>query len=167
MQYIQIVNTPLGQMTLLSDDQFLLGSWFEGQNHFGGKYDLSSAIVADTPILQKAKQWLSAYFAGKQPDDKQLLIRINGTDFQKKVLRALQQVPYGQPVTYKQICYMITNDELQANKLSRAVGNAIGKNPFVVFIPCHRVLGSNGSLTGYAAGIERKRALLTLEKVTF
>lgn len=167
MQYIQTVNTPLGQMTLLSDDQFLLGSWFDGQKHFGGKYDLSSATVADTPILQKAKKWLSAYFAGEQLDDDELPMLFNCTEFQEKVLRALQQVPYGETVTYKQICHMITSDEAQANKLSRAVGNAVGKNTFVVFIPCHRVLGSDGSLTGYAAGLERKRALLTLEKAAF
>ncbi|MFL2042875.1 methylated-DNA--[protein]-cysteine S-methyltransferase [Weissella hellenica] len=127
MQYIQVINTPLGKMTLLSDDEFLLGSWFEGQKHFGGKYDLSSATVVDTPILQQAKKWLLAYFAGEQPNA----------------------------------------NELQANKLSRAVGNAIGTNPFVVFIPCHRVLGSDGSLTGYAAGLGRKSALLTLERVAF
>lgn len=167
MQYIQVINTPLGKMTLLSDDEFLLGSWFEGQKHFGGKYDLSSATVVDTPILQQAKKWLLAYFAGEQPNANELPMHFNVTFFQEKVLKALQQVPYGQTVTYKQICHMITRDELQANKLSRAVGNAIGTNPFVVFIPCHRVLGSDGSLTGYAAGLGRKSALLTLERVAF
>ncbi|WP_257607348.1 methylated-DNA--[protein]-cysteine S-methyltransferase [Weissella sagaensis] len=167
MQYVQVVNTPLGKITLLSDDEFLLGSWFEGQRHFGSKYDLSSAIFAETPILKQAKKWLSAYFAGEQPDDSGLTIQMNGTIFQKKVLQALRQVPYGQTVTYKHICQMITSDEAQANKLSRAVGNAVSKNPFVLFIPCHRVVGSDGSLTGYAGGIERKRSLLALEQVTF
>ncbi|RZQ57655.1 methylated-DNA--[protein]-cysteine S-methyltransferase [Weissella paramesenteroides] len=167
MEYFQVMQTPLGKVTLLSDGQSFLGCWFENQKHFGGKYDLTKAEESDTLVLQKAKQWLTDYFAGKAPDIATLPIKLKVTPFQQQVLQTLQQLPYGHTVTYQQICYLITDDEQRAKNLSRAVGHAIGANPFMIFIPCHRVVGSDGSLTGYAGGLARKKALLTLEEADF
>lgn len=167
MEYFQVMQTPLGKMTLLSDGQSFLGCWFENQKHFGGKYDLTKAEESDTVVLQKAKKWLTDYFAGKEPDIATLPIKLKVTPFQQQVLQALQRLPYGQTVTYQQICHLITDDKQRAKNLSRAVGHAIGANPFMIFIPCHRVVGSDGSLTGYAGGLARKKALLTLEEADF
>lgn len=167
MEYFQVMQTPLGKVTLLSDGQSFLGCWFENQKHFGGKYDLTKAEESDTLVLQKAKQWLTDYFAGKAPDIATLPIKLKVTSFQQQVLQALQQLPYGHTVTYQQICHLITDDEQRAKNLSRAVGHAIGANPFMIFIPCHRVVGSDGSFTGYAGGLARKKALLTLEEADF
>ncbi|MGK4063172.1 methylated-DNA--[protein]-cysteine S-methyltransferase [Weissella paramesenteroides] len=167
MEYFQVMQTPLGKVTLLSDGQSFLGCWFENQKHFGGKYDLTKAEESDTLVLQKAKQWLTDYFAGKTPDIATLPIKLKVTPFQQQVLQTLQQLPYDHTVTYQQICYLITDDEQRAKNLSRAVGHAIGANPFMIFIPCHRVVGSDGSLTGYAGGLARKKALLTLEEADF
>ena len=167
MEYFQVMQTPLGKLTLLSDGQALLGCWFENQKHFGGKYDLTEAEETNTLVLQKAQQWLTDYFAGKAPDVANIPLKLKVSPFQQQVLQALQQLPYGQTVTYKQTCHLLTDDEQRAKNLSRAVGHAVGANPFMIFIPCHRVVGSNGSLTGYAGGLARKKALLNLEQATF
>lgn len=165
MEYFQVMQTPLGKLTLLSDGQALLGCWFENQKHFGGKYDLTEAEETNTLVLQKAQQWLTDYFAGKVPEVANIPLKLKVSPFQQQVLQTLQQLPYGQTVTYKQICHLLTDDEQRAKNLSRAVGHAVGANPFMIFIPCHRVVGSDGSLTGYAGGLARKKALLNLEQV--
>lgn len=156
--------SPLGQITLLSDQNNLLGMWFANQDYYRAGYDLEKASLKLSQPIEKARQWLDDYFAGNNPSPAQVPMAPKTTEFRQRVYQVLCQVPYGQTTTYKEL-----SDRLQENKpvkknLARAVGNALGHNPILLLIPCHRVLGSNGSLTGYAAGLGRKKALLALEK---
>ncbi|MGT2887733.1 methylated-DNA--[protein]-cysteine S-methyltransferase [Streptococcus didelphis] len=154
--YKCIYLSPIGRISLIATDKVLLGAWFEGQSHF-------EAHISETPqdeknqLLQEACQWLDAYFKGENPSVPSFLSG-QGTAFQKQVWQQLEKIPYGQTSTYATIAEQI-------NSLSaRAVGGAIGKNPLSIFVPCHRVLASNGKMTGYAAGIDKKIWLLEHEK---
>ncbi len=147
--------SPLGPMILAVDGEGLCGVWFVGQRYFPrenlGKMD------ATHPVLCRARQWLDAYFSGEVPQDP-LPLHLKGTDFQRSVWQALMQIPYGKTVTYGQLAKKLGVGSAQA------VGGAVGRNPVSILIPCHRVLGADGSLTGYAGGLERKQALLEWEK---
>lgn len=148
--------SPLGSMTLAAHAQGLVGVWFDGQKH---QPDLSAwAVVKRHPVLDHAKALLHAYFSGQSTDWDVPIDVIGGTDFQRLVWNQLRRIPTGQTATYAGIAHAIGRP-----KAVRAVGSAIGRNPLSIVIPCHRVIGSNGALTGYAGGIERKIALLKLE----
>lgn len=153
----------LGQITLLGDENYLYGVWFENQQYFGAEYDLAAIKTGETKPLQQATKWLDQYFAGDKPRIDNLPVKPEVTDFRKRVLAILQTIPYGKKVTYKEISDVLQKGEAVPKNLSRAVGGAVGHNPISIIIPCHRVVGSNGSLTGYAGGIDRKIALLQLE----
>ena len=148
--------SPVGPLTLAAEDGKLIGLWLENQKHFRAGIPQDAPFdPASAPFLQ-AKRWLDAYFAGLRPPvDFPLCPR--GTDFQRRVWLALTEIPYGQTVTYGQLAAALRSSP-------RAVGAAVGRNPISILIPCHRVLGADGSLTGYAGGMENKRYLLTLEQ---
>ena len=148
----------LGRLTLASDGRELTGLWLEEQKYFGAHLSPEAREERADPVLQLAVNWLDRYFAGTSPEPKELPLAPRGTDFQKQVWRCLCRIPYGQTVTYGFIAR-------QLGSSARAVGSAVGRNPISIIIPCHRVLGSGGSLTGYAGGIERKRRLLELEGI--
>ena len=150
--------SPVGMLTLASDGQALCGIWFENQAHFG-KGAPQPWQEADVPVLRKTKHWLDRYFAGEEPGFLPPL-KPQGTPFQKAVWEHLLGIPYGQTVTYGQIAQALDCPS------SQAVGGAAGRNPISILIPCHRVVGSGGRLTGYAGGLQRKQALLTLEGTT-
>lgn len=158
--------SPLGDITLSEENGRLTGLWFEGQAHFGTALigdvkEISSGEAAAHPALLSAVTWLDEYFSGKVPDfTPPLSVEDIATPFQKKVWDFLLTIPYGKTVTYGEIAGEIHSSP-------RAVGNAVGRNPISVIIPCHRVMGAGGSLTGYAGGIERKRQLLDIEKITY
>lgn len=152
------VPSPVGRLTLLSDEKALLGLWLEGQKYFLGRYADSFAVQRETPILAQAIQWLERYFHGEKPSPVELPLAPEGTAFQRRVWRQLLTIPYGGTVTYGNIAGALRS-------APRAVGSAVGKNPISIIVPCHRVLGAGGSLTGYAGGVERKTALLRLEGV--
>lgn len=158
MFYRTTTPSPLGPITLLSDEQALRGLWFADQHYFGAGYDLNQAADQATPVLTAAKRWLTAYFAGQQPASDDLPLAPAVTAFRQRVLRVIASVPYGQTITYQAIA-----ERLDQPAAVRAVGGAVGHNPLSIVIPCHRVVGSDGSLTGYAGGLDRKIALLTLE----
>lgn len=158
MFYHTIYPSPLGDLTLLADDQALYGLWFSDQQHYGANYDLGRSKGQVTPLLIRVTTWLDAYFAGHQPDPATLPLKPEVTAFRQQVLSVIRQVPYGQTITYQEIA-----TRMGRPTASRAVGGAVGHNPISIIIPCHRVMGSDGSLTGYAGGIDRKIALLTLE----
>ncbi|WP_461224182.1 methylated-DNA--[protein]-cysteine S-methyltransferase [Lacticaseibacillus suihuaensis] len=151
--------TPLGPMTLAADDQGLCGAWFKDQAHYGQGVALAQATVATTPLLNRATRWLDRYFAGARPTV-DVPLHPSGTAFREAVWTALQQVPYGTTVTYRDL-----GQALGASTSPRAVGNAVEHNPLSLFVPCHRVVAVSGDLTGYAGGLTRKVALLTLEGV--
>lgn len=156
MQYRTTYPSPLGPLTLASDGHALTGVWLAGQKHFGGGTALWEE-KGDVPVFDAARLWLDAYFAGDEPDSEALPLAPSGTDFQQAVWQQLLQIPYGETVTYGDLARRIGCPS------ARAVGGAVGRNPISIIIPCHRVLGADGSLTGYAGGTECKRWLLAHE----
>lgn len=161
MEFITKYDSPLGGITLASDGVSLTGLWFEGQKHF------ASALSAEhtegmTPVFETAVEWLDIYFSGREPAFIPPLC-LKGTDFQKKVWDILLTIPYGKTMTYGRIAEMIANTGGRAGTAARAVGGAVGRNPISLIVPCHRVIGADGDLTGYAGGMERKKKLLAME----
>ncbi len=162
MQYTSRYKSPLGDILLAADDTGLTGLWFEGQKYFALYLD-NEHEERELPVFDTAKKWLDIYFSGKEPDFKPPL-HFTGTDFQNGVWGILYEVPYGQTTTYGDIARQLAAVKGTAGMSAQAVGGAIGRNQISVIVPCHRVVGSNGSLTGYAGGIDKKIALLKLEK---
>ena len=160
--YKEFFESELGTLTLLSNENNLLGLWFNGQKYFGAGYDLNVAEVFATRPIKQTLKWLTNYFAGQTPDPFAVPIKPKVSTFSQKVLKELQKVPCGELVTYKELSNRVQKAQNKIN-LARAVGNAVKHNPISLIIPCHRVIGSDGSLTGYAGGLERKRALLKME----
>lgn len=154
--------SPLGEMTILCDDHFLLGLWFVQQKLYSKPYDLEKATTGTNFIIEKTIHWLDQYFQGKNPDPQTIPQKITGTPFQKQVLSYLQKIPWGTPTSYSAIAAAIHNPQAV-----RSIGGAVGRNPIAIIIPCHRVLGKQQQLTGYAGGIDRKIALLKLEKIPY
>jgi len=151
--------SPLGELTLLASDKGLAGVWFDGQKHFPKRINWQRCDANNCPaVLQSAVQQLHDYFAGKLKRFDLPIDLSHGTDFQQAVWLALLSIPFGNTKSYSAISHIINNP-----KAVRAVGAAIGKNPIGIIVPCHRVMGKDGSLTGYAGGIDRKKALLQLE----
>ena len=163
MLYYKKISSPLGQITLRSDGEALTGLWFADDRHYGDK-DIAGAVQMNIPLFAMAEKWLAEYFSGREPE-KQLPLRFVGTPFQKNVWEILQKIPYGQLVTYGDIAKKIAEQKNLKRMSAQAVGGAVGHNPLCIIIPCHRVVGKNGSLTGYAGGIWRKVRLLELERV--
>ena len=163
MKHICSYRSPLGDITLEADDRELTGLWFEGQKYYP---DLSEKEYdeKETRALSLAKEWLDIYFSGKEPDIK-VPMRFSGTAFRNEVCEILLSIPYGKTVTYGQIADMLVKKHGTERMSARAVGGAVGHNRISVIVPCHRVIGSDCSLTGYAGGTERKRELLKLEGV--
>ena len=160
MQYTAHCETPLGCVTLASDGESLTGLWFDGQKYFGAGL-CSAPEERELPVFAAARDWLQIYFSGRDPDFTPLL-SLRGSPFQCAVWKKLLQIPYGSTATYGEIAHWLSEES--GGKLSaRAVGNAVGHNPVSLIVPCHRVVGANGSLTGYAGGVGRKRCLLELE----
>ncbi|USS85718.1 methylated-DNA--[protein]-cysteine S-methyltransferase [Fructilactobacillus myrtifloralis] len=154
----QTYHSPLGPITLASTKTAVVGLWFQDQRYYGARYQVDQMPIQTTAPLQQAKTWLAQYFAGQNPNPKMVPLQPEVMPFQQRVLIALQRVPYGTTTTYSDLAAAVSTPS------ARAVGNAIGHNPISLLIPCHRVLGKNGRLTGYAGGLERKRALLQLEQ---
>lgn len=155
--------SPLGALTLLANDTHLVGVWFNDQNYFGSKYRLDEIHVGNSQVLQMTQQWLDDYFSGKQPAIDPLPLDPAGTSFRRQVFQILTEIPYGSTITYQAIVDKLTARNGNPTGSARAVGGAVGHNPISILIPCHRVIGTNGQLTGYAGGIDRKLALLKLE----
>ncbi|MFD1470922.1 methylated-DNA--[protein]-cysteine S-methyltransferase [Companilactobacillus mishanensis] len=156
-------NSPLGEMVLLAHDKFLVGAWFSGQAHFGAGYDMDSIESGVNSPIRLASDWLDAYFSGYEPAISAVPLYPEVTEFRGLVLEVLTSIPYGQTITYKEISDRIGEMRGGRKSAARAVGGAVGHNPISIIIPCHRVVGADGSLTGYAGGIDRKIALLDLE----
>ena len=161
MQYTTFYKSPIGRMLLAADDTGLTGLWFEGQKYFARCLGRETE-EKEMPVFAEAKRWLDIYFSGKEPDFTPPLHFI-GTDFQKEVWEILCAIPYGQTMTYGAIADQIAKKRGLSRMSAQAVGGAVGHNNLSIIVPCHRVVGSDGSLTGYAGGIERKTFLLNLE----
>ena len=164
MNYAAKIQTPMGNVLLASDGKNLIGLWFAGQKYYGDSMDSSIEYKDGLPVFFQTKKWLERYFAGEMPAASELPLAPAGSEFRKSVWTMLCHIPYGQTRTYGDIAAQVT---MQRGKKTsaRAVGGAVGHNPISIIIPCHRVMGANGSLTGYAGGIERKQQLLAAEGV--
>lgn len=163
MQYTARYKSPLGDILLASDDAGLTGLWFEGQRYFA-LHLASDHIEKETDILMQAKKWLDIYFSGQDPDFIPPL-HVEGTSFHREVCEIMLSIPYGKTVTYGEIAQTIASRRGIRKMSARAVGGAVGHNEISIIIPCHRVVGANGNLTGYGGGISRKVRLLELEGV--
>ena len=151
-------DSPLGQMRLCSGGTYLTAVTFAGQK-YEDKHIPKDAVSGSCPVLEETKVWLTRYFEGEIPDFLPPL-RPKGSPFQSRVWESLLQIPYGNTITYGELARKL------GCKSAQAVGDAVGRNPVSILIPCHRVVGAAGNLTGYAGGVERKGALLKLEKAS-
>ena len=159
--YTIIYPSRLGDILLAADEIGLTGLWFFGQSYFADTLP-TEQIAQETPILTQAREWLDEYFSGKEPDFTPTLHPI-GSPFRQAVWKLLLQIPYGQTTTYGEIARQLEKLQNRPHMSAQAVGGAVGHNGISIIIPCHRVVGTKGSLTGYAGGLDKKMALLELE----
>lgn len=162
MTYIQHYSSPLGGILLAADEIGLTGSWFDGEKYFAGNLP-AEHVERQTSILAEATRWLDIYFTGKEPGFTPPLHPI-GSPFRQAVWDILLQIPYGRTTTYGEIARQLAEKQGLEKMSAQAVGGAVGHNEISVIIPCHRVVGTSGSLTGYAGGIDKKVKLLELER---
>ena len=161
MQYITHYDSPLGGILLAADSEGLTGLWFDGAKYYAAGLD-PDRREGSLPVFDEAKRWLDKYFSGREPDFMPPLHMI-GSAFQISVWNILRQIPYGKTATYGDIAKELAARLALPRMSAQAVGGAVGHNKISILIPCHRVLGSDGSLTGYAGGVDKKAALLRLE----
>ncbi|MDR1730529.1 MAG: methylated-DNA--[protein]-cysteine S-methyltransferase [Synergistaceae bacterium] len=157
--------SPAGLLTLACDGDHLVGLWLEGQKYYGHSIPGTPSMKDDLPVFSDAKKWLDRYFAGKKPEISELPLAPIGGEFRQGVWSILREIPYGEVTTYGHIAGKMAEKMRKRSMSAQAVGGAVGHNPISIIIPCHRVVGSNGSLTGYAGGLAVKRKLLELEGV--
>ncbi|MBR2949237.1 MAG: methylated-DNA--[Lachnospiraceae bacterium] len=162
MEYIHHYDSPLGGIILASNGQALTGLWFEDQKYVAATLS-PDHTECTLPVFDLTARWLDLYFAGKIPDFTPPLF-LKTTEFRKAVAEIMLTIPYGQTMTYGQIAAVYARQKGLPHMSAQAVGGAVGHNPISLIIPCHRVIGSDGSLTGYAGGLDRKIKLLELEK---
>ena len=165
MTFTQHYDSPLGGILLAADEIGLTGLWFDGEKYFADNLPIEHTEL-ETPILAEAKQWLDLYFTGNEPNFMPPLHPI-GSDFRKTVWEILSQVPYGQTTTYGEVSRQLAEKQGLARMSAQAVGGAVGHNEISIIIPCHRVVGTNGSLTGYAGGIDKKLELERADTSSF
>lgn len=163
MFYGGTYDSPVGTLTLASDGKNLNGLWIEGQKYHGGSIAEELAFGEEVPVLDATRAWLDAYFAGKRPVVSDLPLEPLGSDFQRIVWRLLAKIPYGETTTYGELARRVAIEQGKERTSAMAVGGAVGHNPISIIIPCHRVVGADGSLTGYAGGLDKKIWLLEHE----
>ena len=161
MLYMIHYASPLGMLTLTSNESALTGVWFPNQKYYALPPD---AVQKSCPILRQTERWLDTYFSGREPEYTPPLLQ-TGTEFRQAVWAMLLQIPYGTVVTYGQLAQRLAAQRGMKRMSARAVGGAVGHNPLGIIVPCHRVVGSGGNLTGFGGGIDAKVQLLTLEGV--
>lgn len=161
MTFTQRYNSPMGGILLAADEIGLTGVWFDGQKYFARGLPKERA-ERNTPVLSAARHWLDVYFTGREPDFMPPLNPV-GSGFQRAVWELLLQIPYGQTTTYGALAQKLAQQQGLAHMSAQAVGGAVGRNKISILIPCHRVVGTGGRLTGYAGGVDRKAGLLELE----
>lgn len=159
--------SPIGGITLCSDGVALCGLWMSGQKYFGDT--IPGEMIPDDgtaeTVLGAAREWLDEYFADKRPEIKQLPLAPIGSDFRQAVWRILAEIPYGETMTYGEIGRLVAQRQGKKTMASLAVGGAVGHNPISIIVPCHRVVGADGSLTGFSGGLDKKIWLLEHEGV--
>lgn len=165
MYYEMKYDSPVGRLTLASDGLNLAGLWMEGQKYFGGTVPGEMRLNEELEVFSRAKDWLDRYFNGKKPEPSELPLAPVGGEFRQTVWELLCEIPYGELTTYGQIAREAAKRLQRESMSAQAVGRAVGHNPISIIIPCHRVVGTGGSLTGYAGGLDKKIWLLKHEGV--
>lgn len=165
MYYSASYESPLGLLTLACHDGSLVGLWMNGQKYHGDTMPEALTQKSDLPVFGDAKKWLDSYFKAQKPRIADLPLAPIGSEFRREVWRMLCEIPYGEVITYGDIAKKIAAKSNKPGMSGQAVGGAVGHNPISIIIPCHRVVGADGSLTGYAGGIQKKIKLLELEGV--
>lgn len=163
MVYTHHYNSPLGGITIGADESAIIGLWFDGQKYFGATLP-QQHTAKELPIFVQAEEWLDLYFSGRSPAFTPPL-SMKGTPFRQAVWKILLSIPFGRTMTYGEIADEIAGQKGLSRMSAQAVGGAVGHNPISLIIPCHRVVGTDGSLTGYAGGLARKQKLLLLERI--
>lgn len=164
MTYTTRVSSPVGPLLLAGNERALTGLWIEGAKYFAASLP-EDTVEGLVPPLRDAAQWLSDYFEGKRPSPGELALEFSGSAFRREVCRLMLFIPYGETTTYGALAREMARRMGRARMPAQAVGGAVGHNPISIVIPCHRVLGADGSLTGYAGGLDKKRFLLRHEGV--
>ena len=162
MQYTGRYDSPLGGILMAADGAGLTGLWFDGQKYFARGLDREAEERA-LPVFESAREWLDIYFSGREPDFT-VPLHLKGTPFQIEVWELLRAIPYGRTATYGELAKSLAERRGLPRMSAQAAGGAVGHNPVSIIVPCHRVVGSDGSLTGYAGGVDKKLKLLELEK---
>ena len=165
MLYATEYASPIGDLTVASDGEHIVGLWLNGQKYYMGTLPEAPVWKDDLPVFDAVRSWLDRYFAGQKPDPHTLPLKPIGGAFRQAVWECLSEIPYGEVTTYGAISKKVAAKLGRESMSAQAVGGAVGHNPISILIPCHRVVGSNGSLTGYAGGIDKKIHLLALEGV--
>lgn len=163
MIYTTQYHSPVGKITFAGNENGLIGLWIEEQKYFLGKIKEPMQEKEDLEIFSKTRNWLDRYFHGERPLISEIRLKPEGSVFQKEVWKLLCEIPYGEVTTYGDIAKKVAKKLGKETMSAQAVGGAVGHNPIAIIIPCHRVVGSNGSLTGYAGGIDKKIKLLRHE----
>lgn len=163
MYYSTTYSSPVGYLTIAAQDDKIVGLWIEGQKYHGNSVPEEMIENDDIPVFNEAKKWLGRYFSGEKPAISELSLAPMGSEFRQNVWAVLCEIPYGKVITYGDIAREMAAKMGKESMSSQAVGGAVGHNPISIIIPCHRVVGTNGSLTGYAGGIDKKIELLELE----
>lgn len=165
MIYTTQYHSPVGKITFAGNENGLIGLWIEGQKYFLGKVKEPMQEKEDLEIFSKTRNWLDRYFHGERPLISEIRLKPEGSVFQKEVWKLLCEIPYGEVTTYGDIAKKVAKKLGKETMSAQAVGGAVGHNPIAIIIPCHRVVGSNGSMTGYAGGIDKKIKLLRHEGI--
>lgn len=163
--YVAHYKSPLGDLALASDGDSLVGLWLDGQKYFAASVRGQMEDEESLPVLHDTKRWLDRYFAGEKPQIGELPLAPAGSAFRQQVWKLLEEIPYGAVVAYKDLAEAVAEKLGRETMSAQAIGQAVGHNPISIIIPCHRVIGKNGSLTGYAGGIDKKIWLLEHEGV--
>ncbi len=163
--FVSKYQSPLGDMRIISEENDLVSLQFKNQKYYKENiYSKNKIIEKDNKTIEKTKKYLDKYFKGEKIEKHNIKLAPKGTEFQKQTWTLLNKIPYGQTTTYKEIGEQIAKIRNKNKMSAQAIGTAIGHNPIAIIIPCHRVIGTNGKLTGYAAGIDKKEKLLQLEQ---
>lgn len=163
--YYYIYNSPVGKLTIASNEKNVVGLWLDGQKYYMEVLEDKEYQEKETEVIKLAEKWLDKYFNNEKPEIDELPIEFIGSDFRKQIWKILSKIPYGKVITYGDIAKQIAKQKGIRTMSAQAVGGAIAHNPISVIVPCHRVVGANGSLTGYSGGVKVKIKLLEFEGV--
>lgn len=161
MNYVFDYHSPSGDITVASDGTSVTGLWFKGQKYYGDTLETDQE-ERDLAVFESVREWLDSYFAGQNPGFTPPL-SLKGSPFRRLIWEILCEIPYGEVTTYGEIAKQVASKTGKPHMSAQAVGGAVGHNPISIIVPCHRVVGTDGSLTGYAGGLDKKISLLTLE----